>query len=296
VDNAYNGTGALTKSKFHDLEITKQVNGLGIKKYAFVTINDSIIWDGVGTSGRAVQFGQTTSSNINQGSEARCRNVQVYGNDLAGSAARYAAGFWIEDCDAVELEGCGTGAIAGSGCVIQANASGHSPSNHFFYGCIFDATDTGHCLHMTGGGNILNVKVNATWFASAGQMVGTSNGNGLRFDAAAWAGGEISGCNFYNTRGTGLFIDTSAAGITVTGNTFSSCGLGNVAGNNDGIYVDVDLSAPGPVICGNFEGGGAPGSSIKTSSTANRLVITGNAGLAGTDYGSAPNVNANNGS
>lgn len=295
VNNAYNGTGALTKSRFHNLEIRKQVNGLGIKKYAFVSGEDILIWDGVGTSGRAVQFGQTTASNVNQGSEARFRNVQVHGNDLAGSAARFGAGFWIEDCDAVELTECATGAIAGHGGVMLANAGGHAPSNHFIQSCIFDATDTGHAFWITGGGYVLNVKINGSWFASAGQMAGTSNGNGLRCDALSWASGELVGNNFYNNRGTGLYIASSSASVTVTGNTLNSNGGGAAANNNDGIYLGLSVNSLGPVICGNQEID-SNGVGIRTGANTNRIVVTGNRWVSGTAYGTPPFVDANNGS
>lgn len=294
VNNAYNGTGILLKSIFEGLEVQKQVNGFGIKKYEFVALNDILIWDGVGTTGYALRFGQATASNVNQGSEVRCRNVQIYGNDLAGGTARFAAGCIIEDCDAVEFEGCGVGAIAGTGLLIVANAGGHGPSNHFLYGAILDATDTGHCMHVSGGGAVNNLKISATWFASAGQMVGTSNGNGLRIDVTTMGTCEITGCNFYNTRGTGLYVSTASAPIVATGNTFAACGQGAAASNNDAIYVSTSLDQLGPVFTGNQDTG-SNGVSIRTGANANRLVLVGNRWVSGTSYGIAPNVDASNG-
>lgn len=299
VNNAYNGTGMLKKSLFRDLEIKKQFNGIAFEKYEFIDIKDILIWDCVGTTGVGMKFGQTTSSNVNQGSEARAYNVQVYANDLAGGATKLHAAFLVEDTDAVQLTNCGCGGTYSHGLKILANTAGHSPSNHFFANCIFDATEVGHNVWITGGGNALNVKFNGCWMASAGRAFGTATnpGNGMRVDAAIFSTAEIVGCNFYNTNGTGLYVTTSIAGMTVSGNTFGGNGLSNVAANADSIYVNVPLNTPGGVFTGNQIYGGAlsNGVSIRTSATAGRLVIVGNLITESTSYGIAPSVNASNG-
>jgi hypothetical protein len=296
VNDAYNSTGSLKKSLFRNLEIQKQFNGLAIKKYEFVTLNDIMLWDCVGTTGVGLKFGQTTASNINQGSEARCRNVQIYPNDLAGGAAKLGTGILIEDTDAVELSDCSVGGSYGHGLRIVANSGGHTPTNHFFNNCIFDATETGHCVYISGGGNALRIKMTATWIASAGKSAGTANGNGMRVEVPAYSG-EISGCNFYNSRGTGLYFaaTTVSAPVAISGCTFSSNGSGAGASNNDGIFISTGTNQLGPVITGCVDDG-SNGVSIRTGANANRLVIVGNRWVSGTAYGIAPSVNASNGS
>jgi hypothetical protein len=296
VNDAYNSTGSLLRSNLSRLEITKQFNGLGIKKYSFVTLNDILLWDPpANTTGVAVQFGQTTATDVNQGAEARCRNVQVYGYDFSSGPAYWGEGFKIEDCEAVEMEGCSAGGIAGHDLHVISNSGGHASQNHFINNCIFDATDTGHCAYFSGAGYALRIKIAASWFASAGASVGTSNGNGIRIENTIYSG-EITGCNFYNCRGTGLYFASSAtaASVAVSGNTFTGNGVGAAASNNDAIYVATGLNNLGPVFTGNQDEG-SNGVSIRTGANANRLVIVGNRWVSGTSYGIAPSVNASNG-
>ena len=291
VNNAYNGTGALKNSVFRNLEITKQFNGIAFEKFAFIEFNDSILWDAVGTAGVAVKFGQTTSTNINQGSEARCRNVKVY-PALSGTA-RWATGFLIEDCDAVELEGCGAGGLYGDDLKIVGNSGGHAPANHFFANCIFDATDTGHCVNIAGPATPSRLKFVGCWFASAGAMTGVPNGRGV-YGAVSLGAVEISACNFYNNRGTGLYLNGAASPVTVNGCTFEGNGVGAGASNNDAIYINTTLNSLGPVITG-CQDLGSNGVSVRTGAGANRLVLVGNRWVSGTSYGIAPSVDASNG-
>jgi hypothetical protein len=293
VNNAYNSSGSFNRSRLWNLELQKQFNGIAFEKYEFVLLRDTIIWDCVGTTGVGVKFGQTTASNLNQGSEGRCINVQVYGNNLAGGAAKLAAGFLIEDTDAVELTDCGAGAIAGDGLKIVGNTGGHAPTNHFVVNSIFDATDTGHCVNIAGPASPARLKFTGCWFASAGAMLGTSNGNGIRISAPI-VSGEIVGCNFYNNRGTGLYISTTSCAITVSGCTFNGNGVGAGASNNDAIYIALSLNNLGPVITG-CQDTGSNGVSVRTAANSNRLVIVGNRWVSGTSYGIAPTVNASNG-
>ncbi len=295
VNDGPTSTGSLLKSYFLDLEIRKQFNGLAIKRYEFVSLADVLMWDPApNTTGVALRFGQTTTSNANQGSEAVVDHVNIYGNNLAGGSHYWGAGVVIEDCDAVYLEHCSIGGMYGVGGEIIANAGGHAPANHFLRDNVFDATQAGPCFRVTGH-TVVNLKINGGWFASAGRNGAGSNSQGFYVDAVTLAHVEMSGCNFYNNVGTGLYAVLSGQfSAAISGCTFNSNGSGGAAGNNDGVYIDVPINAPGPVITG-CQDLGANGVSIRTSATANRLVIVGNRWVSGTAYGIAPNVNASNG-
>jgi hypothetical protein len=69
VLDAYNSTGALSNSNIRDLQIMKQVNGLWIAKYQFVNVEDVLMYSWVGASGIGLKVGQTTTTNVNQGSQ-----------------------------------------------------------------------------------------------------------------------------------------------------------------------------------------------------------------------------------
>lgn len=298
VNTAYNGAGQLARSRIARLEIRNQFNGLAFRKYGFVEVESVYIWACVGTTGIGIQMGQTTSSDVNQGSEIYLRDVQIYATDFDATASAMDVAFLITDTDAVYMDRCGAGAIYGSCLKIMANTGGHSPSNHFFEGCVFDTTSEGHNVWITGTGVVVNFKFIGCWIASAGKVAGaTVNGKGMLLNCASVTSGEITGTNFYNTEGAGLYIDSDQAPVTISGCTFNANGLANEAGNADSIYIAIVLNNLGPVICGNQQigGNGAGGVAIQTSAGANRLVITGNRWVNGTTYGVAPLVNANNG-
>ena len=288
VNNAYNGTGAVRYPRFYNLEITKQFNGIGLQKYLFATLRDVFIHDPASnTTAIGLQFGQTTASDVNQGAGARCYNVLVYGNTVAGGTAKFATCILIEDCEAVEMTGCDTGGAAGNGLKIVSNAGGHAPQNHFFTACAFDATDTGHAAWVTGTGSVDRVKFVGCWFASAGGMLGTSNGNGLRIDAASVNGFEVCGSNFYVNRGTGLYVSSATAAGTVSGNTFYANGIGGAANNNDGIYVGTGAGNAGPAIVGNHELG-SNGAAIRTGANADGVYVGPNSFATAPVYGTFP--------
>lgn len=298
VNTAYNGAGQLARSRISRLEVRNQFNGFAFRKYGFVEVESINMWSCVGTTGIGMKFGQTTSSDVNQGSEIYLRDVQIYPTDFGATTSALAAAYWIEDTDAVYMDRCGAGAVYGSCLKIVANTGGHSPSNHFFSGCVFDTTSEGHDVWITGTGAVVNFKFTGCWIASAGKVAGaTINGKGMLINCASVTSGEITGTNFYNTAGAGLYIDTDQAPIALSGCTFNANGTANEAGNADSIYIAISLNNLGPVICGNQQtgGNGAGGVAIQTSAGANRLVITGNRWVNGTTYGVAPLVNANNG-
>lgn len=289
------GAGWMVKSRFNDMEVRNQMNGFAIKRFEFVAMDDIHITEPPNLSnGIGIQCGQASATNA--GSELRMKNVQVYAGETgSGTIGFGTAGIVIEDCDAVEMSACSTGGCLGHGLVLRNTVGGHSPANHFFTDCVFDATKLGHSAWLTGA-SMERVKFNGCWFASAGKTTGvvTANTNGLLIDATTVVMCQVVGCTFYNTAGTGLYISSTAASINVTGNTFGGNGGGLALGNNDSIYISTVGGQPGPVVTGNMCVG-AYGVSIRTSATADRIVIVGNSWLSGTAYGVAPGVNANNG-
>jgi hypothetical protein len=294
VDCVYSGNGYLKKSRFERIQIQKQKNGIWIAMYEFVTLRDIFGYDWVGTDGTGIKIGQTTHADTNQGSGASVENCYMYGTDLAGGPSRLSYGFWIEDCDAVYLRGSESGGVAESGITIKANSGGHAPANHFFNNSIFDATKNGPSARITGGGSVVRVKFTGCWFCSSGTDIGGSaTANGLLVDCGLLGQFEITGCNFFNTKGTGLYINpTSCVGGAITGNTIDSCGTGGVALNADGMYLNVPINFFGPAVTGNVIAGGGP--ALRTSATSNRITVVGNQLIGGTVFGIGCNA-ANNG-
>jgi hypothetical protein len=290
----YTSNGYLRRSRIESIDVKKQVNGFWIAQYEFVWMKNLMMSDFVGSGGIGIKAGQTTASNVNQGSELYILGTQIYGNDFVGSdPLALSTGIWIEDTDAVYVVNSGVGGALTNSLRMVANAGGHGPSNHFFDQMISDATRDSHGVYVTGGGTVVNLKFTGCWFASAGQLPsGSAGANGIRFDVAQLGVLEITGSKIINNRGTGLYFATHAsnAAVAFSGNTISSNGQGAQAGNNDGIYVDVPIDVLGPVMSGNQEVGGENGVGLRTSSTANRLIIVGNRFVSGVSFGITPNI------
>jgi hypothetical protein len=291
VNNAYNGTGMLRRSYFGGLELRKQFNGLGIKKYEFVMAEKILVWDPASsTTGVGLQAGQATSSNINQGSELHLSDVQIYGNDLAGGSPYFGSAFRIEDCDAVYMARCGGAGLYGKVLNLVANSGGHTPANHFFMLCAFDATKTGPSCHVGGTGSFENLQWNGCWFASAGKLAGgTASAPAFLVDCTgAVTMSKVTDSTFYASAGNGLRVASSNhVTLLVEGNTFSSCGTGAVAGNRAGIYVSVPTGYLAPSIVGNLEANSGL-YSLETAATATKVWVTGNKFLTAVSYGVAP--------
>lgn len=300
----------LRRSRIESIDVKKQVNGFWIAQYEFVWMKNLMMSDFVagsgGVGGIGIQAGQTTAGcaacagltpcpYCNQGSELYILGTQVYANDFVGNDPRALAyGIWIEDTDAVYVVNSGVGAALTNGLVIKGNNNGHSPANHFFDQLISDATRDSHGFWITGGGTVLNLKFTGCWFASAGQasLNGNPGANGIRIDVSHLSGFvEITGSKIVNNKGTGLYLATHStnAALAISGNTIQGNGGGGQLNNTDGIYVDEPINALGPVISGNQELGEA-GVGLRTSPTANRLVIVGNRFVSGVSFGITPNV------
>jgi hypothetical protein len=238
VVDAFDSTGTLSNSTIRDLQIMKQVNGLWIAKYQFVNIENVLMYSWVGTSGRGLMIGQTTTSAVNQGSQCYVKNVQIYGNDLAGGVPVLAYGFWIEDCDAVQMVDSGVGGVITTGLVLTANAGGHSPSNHFFVDSVFDATKSGACVTFGGAGTFQQIMWTGCWIASAGRLTGGAiEAVGLAFVAGpTYSDVSFIGGTVYNCCGTGIYI---AKGGTITIADTKITGNGSSAATDKyGIWVN----------------------------------------------------------
>ena len=292
---AYNAQGFLLRSRIESIDVKKQVNGFWIAQYEYVWLKNLMMSNFVGSGGIGIKAGQTTLSDRNQGSELYILGTQINGQDLVNHTDPLvlAYGIWIEDCDAVYVVNSGVGATLTNGLRLVANAGGHGPMNFFFDQLISDATRDSHGVYITGGGSVQNLKFTGCWFASAGKAVpgGSLTANGIRIDVAQLGFVEITGSKIVNNAGTGLYLAThpTNAAITFSGNLLWNNGSGGQAGNMDGLYVDTPINALGPVITGNQDSY-EPGVSLRTSATANRLVIVGNRFVSGVSFGITPLV------
>lgn len=286
VNIAYTGSNYLANTRFVDLDIRKQVNGLWIAKFSTDFIIGCFLSDFTSAVGIGIYAGQTrTSGSNNQGSGLSITNTAIYGgNDFhsTGSSPLIGYGLIIEDCDAVS-GGFATGGNQVNGMKIIANASGHSPSNHFFNGASFDATKTGSGVYLTGGGTIFQVMFNGCWFASAGQMTGGSAGlNNFKLDATTSAGIVMNGAYFSNSTGASMRLQNGGA-FSLSGSILS----GN--SGQDAISIDIPINTVGILISGNVIGGGGSGGvSVRTSATSNGIGIYGNLLYDHPVYGVAP--------
>jgi hypothetical protein len=259
--------------------------------------------------GIGIKIGQTTRKDIEQGSELYIQNVSIYGNDLAGSNPPLDIGILIEDTDAVYINNVSIGASHTNALKIQANSGGHGPANHFITQSVFDATQAGDSVRLTGGGTIVDVQFTGCWFASAGNVV-SCGGTGqppcsavsaLRIDAGGIARITMTGGTIFNARGTGLYA-APAGPMTISGMTIS----GNP--NQDAIYIDCNgLNNLGPVLSGNQITTTGAGYAVKTSNVSSRMSVNGNVIVGGSNghtcygyngvacgIGPPPVVNANN--
>lgn len=238
VLDAYNSTGALSNSTISDLQILNQLNGLWIAKYQFVNVEDVLMYSWVGTLGTGLKIGQTTTTNVNQGSQCYLKNVQIYGNDLVGGAPILAFGIRIEDCDAVQAVDCGVGGVLTNDMVLQSNTGGHGPSNHFFVDCVFDATKNGSCVVFSATGTFQRFMFTGCWIASAGRLTGGSvEAQGLVFtDGPTYSDISFTGGTIYNCCGTGIYIGKGGT-ITISGVKITSNGSSAVT-DKYGIWVN----------------------------------------------------------
>lgn len=291
VNNAYNGAGVLKRSMISDIECRDQFNGFWIAKYEFVSCKDLMFWKpSTSTTGIGFKAGQTTASNINQGSELYLAHVQVYGNDLAGGSPSLANSFVIEDTDAVYMFMCGSGGVYGGDLKIISNAGGHGPSNLFFDMCVFDATKTNACVNVTGGGSHDRYQFVNCWIASSGALAGgTATACGILLDTTGVITFmKVVGSTFYNCKGNGLRVGTGThVTLIVSANHFDYCGIGGTAGYKAAIYVNTPAGSLAPSITSNYEANSGL-YWIESTNTSDKLYVSSNRNLTATSYGISP--------
>ena len=200
-----------------------------------------------------------------------------------------------------------------TGLTINASSTTLTSSAAMFYAT--DATKTITVVGAGAGGTTLTTTISTftsatqvTLAAPAGTSVSGSTGtvkgttyatsNGLRIDVPRIYTSEFTGCNFYLTNGTGLYVVPSLgqADMILSGCRFYVSGITNTSLNNDNIYVAASTGINAPIISGcRGEGVGVTGGvGIRTSAGANKLVITGCRFTDGSSYGVAPASNIGN--
>jgi hypothetical protein len=293
-----NGGAYLVRSRIENIDVRQQYNGFWIAQYEFVWISQCILYNFVGTGGVGVKIGQTTTTNVNQGSGIDCYAVKIYGG-LGGQPCTLSYGWWIEDTDAVYLNMCEAGGVVTNSLRVSSNGTGHNATNLFFTSSIFDSTYSGHTALFTAvnGGGYEQIKMENCWFCSSGRNSVTEGGDGLHIEAAYFSTSNIIGCTMYNNNKAGMkIITTRGAPVSIVGCQIKSNALLDTSGDNDNVYIDNPLNGVAPILSANYiTGGGATGGkSIKTTNTTNRLIVIGNRILATTDYGIAPAVDEHN--
>jgi Pectate lyase superfamily protein len=285
----YNAAGVLlNRVKFQDIDIKKQVNGIFIARYQFVWVNRVFMSDFVGSSGVGLKFGQTTSTDVNQGSEAYVTNSAIFGNDFVGAdplALSY--GIWIEDTDAIYMTSVQVGGCLTNCLKVLANAGGHGPSNSFFTNSSFDTTKTGHVADFSGGGTINEFRFTGCWFASAGQISGGSATSNFALHPTTVGRFTITGCTFLNQLNTAssvIMTTTNGLPVAFTGNTITSNGGSSVG---LAIYPGAVGNAA-PVVIGNSITGNAANLDIFTDANSNLAVVRDNYTPDGVTFGAWP--------
>jgi hypothetical protein len=290
---AYDQQGLLRWSQIRNLTIRGQVNGFWLNKYAGVLVDGVVMEDFVAsTSGIGIKAGQTAATDVNQGSELHIVNTQIYGNAPDGMTPALGYAYWIEDCDAVYL-----GPNSGAGLTTQGNiryvAGGHGLTNHFMNGFVSDATDgiQGAGVLITGTGTVTDMMIDNSWFASAGGSV-TLNADGLKVATAIIGRLDIRSSRFFANQGSGIYIsgatNTGGGPMNISGNTFTSNGLGNQAGHKDDIYLDFPFDQNAPFVDGNVHTGSPNGFSIRTAANTNLLRLGVNHWQTGSSFGVVP--------
>lgn len=293
--NAPNNLGYhLKKSSLENIEIQKQVNGIWISQYEVVVLRNITAWKWVGSGGIGIKFGQTSPTT--QGADALCDNIHIFGNSLSGDIPILDYGIWIEDCDAVNISNSDISAVKQN--TLRIVGGQFKVRNCFFINTSFDTTLYGDSVLITGT-TFESSKFTGCWFVGAGALSATWGPlvavSGLKINTSIGVSNIIiTGCNFQITTGTGLYVDTSNAGFTLTGCVFGSTGTSNVTGQKDGIYINFTLNNLGPIISGNMIVSNTTGKAIVTSSTSNRMIIANNHLLFGVTLGITPFVYANN--
>lgn len=299
VYGTYSSAYYFRRSKIHEIKWTKQLNGIAIKKYEFVDLINVFGDEWVGTSGRGVQCGQTTSTDVNQGSEIRLINVQINGNDGSGTInPTLGYGLWIEDTDAVYTKD-GTHFLNSktNNVVVKGNTGGHSVNNIFFDGLVADGTEDSDCIKFQGDGSIVNVFFSGAWWvASAGKLgTGAAEAVGINIDSGpSYNSISLTGGILFNNSGSGLYDQAQDSGLSMTGVDVRANG-NDATTNTPGVFISPASAATiGRLITGcRFSE--QDGVDIQMQSNANLDVITGNSCPSGISHAGTPKKVSGNG-
>lgn len=276
---AYNAGFGIVRSRFFNITMQNQFNGIWIAAYEYDWM-DSCIYDNPSTTGTtgstAFKFGQTASTNINQGSEFYVSNCQS--NNRGQASNSY--GFWIEDCDAIYFKGCGAMAYLNS---FTMTNTGHGCSNHFWTQVVADVTSNStannHSCWIKGTQQNVNNVITNSWFAAA-----QGGSDGLHIDAGAAQLWNITNSIFYNCSRYGLYAKD--ARILVHGNTF----WGNTTAD---FYVDATNNTTN---CGQYNNNYSYNNTASWITSANSVKcgFNGNYYTTAPTYGVGASQNVNN--
>jgi hypothetical protein len=296
ANSVYTVAARLQASRIANIEIEKQANGIWILP-RYVRLENVLFHNPVAVTGNvAFKFGQTAATAVAQGVEAHLNNVRALGFDLytetgASYPSRLSYGYVIEDCDAVYLTDCHALNVLKN--CARLIGGGWGLHNHFFTNFVADSSRDESLVVLTGSGIMIWITFDQGWYGGGGAPAGgAAAAHGIHIDGT----GPIDAIKIQNTRnrfnkGSGIYIDAATrADVLITGNQFSENGFGATSGDNHNIYVNVPSGAIGPTIIGNEDSPTYPsnGAGLRTSSTANRVIVRDNTFPGGWTYGVTP--------
>lgn len=275
----------LKRIHISNLDVKKQVNGLWIAQYEFVWLDHVNMAAFVGSGGIGIKAGQTTTSDLNQGSGLYISNSEVYSNDYtSGAAGSLGYGLIVEDADAAEVSASEFGGAAINNLKIIANTGGHAPANNFFRDTTFDATTSGHTVYATGGGTIINLQFQSCNFGSAGASGPTAGQSCFYSDVSNLAQGQIIGSHFANSTGAAIKLNGGHDDVVISGGNVIVANSGQ-----DGININNVTNFQAVTIVGNsIGGGGSGGVAVRTSATSNGVNLGSNTFYNGVTLGTTP--------
>ena len=286
--------GVLCDSKFTNIHIENQFNGLLISRFANVWIDKFFgrSWElsgGAGGCGLYLGIATTAAPALAMGVDLWMTNSTIYGYSSDGVTPALDYGIFIEDCDSVSIMRCGVNACQHEGLTIRkSGASGYSTANMFLTEMLCDATLLGHAAKIT---EVNNLQMANCWFASAGSKSGGStSARGLSM--LSCENFNITGTRFVSNQATGLYLDLCYG--NVAGCIFTLNGLGNASGEKNGIYVNQTSIAHRSVNISGCHEFGSDTYSILTSDTAALLMLTGNYFETAVSLGVTPKVDVGN--
>lgn len=299
-----NGGPFLQNATWENLMFKHQANGWWIPRYIFCEIRHCFGQEWRGTTGYGIRLGQNAAPTAdNQGSEFYVYDTGIAGiaftNGVIRTYNQLRAGLWIEDCDAVYVERSGFCGVENN-IRIQANASGHSPTNNFFVRAAGDGTYSGDTFYITGGGTVDTTSIVNGWYSNGGAYpsnvlgvvdasdtmttelaTGWAVNQPITYHQLGTAGfGLVDGTTYYVKTISGANVTLSAtpggATINLTPNrTFvlGSCPVFTGAGTQSCLRIDTAGNSQATKINSNFFGGSL-GAAVAINQTAGHTIGT----------------------